>query len=233
MRRYGHSFLGLVVGILIGIAVGPYLFYRTPPAGQTEETAHDDGQDAQASVGVANESEGVADGPDESVIADALEYIETMERVELPENGAWATCVRVVDGDTIEVEFEEGGSAKEKVRYIGVDTPETVHPSRGVEPYGPEASAVNKHMVEEKRVWLVGDITDRDRYGRLLRYVYTEDGLFVNLALVACGLAVVSTYPPDVAHVEEYVAAQEEAREAGRGFWRNSEEEIENVGKED
>jgi micrococcal nuclease len=154
-----------------------------------------------------------ADSADESIVREALEFIGTLDCVDLPEGGEWTFCTRVVDGDTIVIENDE------RVRYIGIDTPETVHPRIGVEPFGPEASAVNKALVEGRRVYLVSDITNRDKYGRLLRYVYTEDGLFVNLALVACGLATVTTYPPDVAHVEEYVTAQEEAREAGRGIW--------------
>lgn len=153
------------------------------------------------------------DSADELIVRGALEYIDTLDRVDLPEGGKWAFCTRVVDGDTMVIENEE------RVRYIGIDTPETVHPRIGVEPFGPEASAVNKALVEGRRVYLVSDISNRDKYGRLLRYVYTEDGLFVNLALVACGLATVTTYPPDVAHVDEYVTAQEEAREAGRGMW--------------
>ncbi len=133
-----------------------------------------------------------------------------------------AQVTAVIDGDTIDVQFDDG--VVERVRYIGVDTPETVHPRRGVDCYGPEASARNHEMVEGQRVWLERDITERDRYGRLLRYVWlaAEDGsagAFVNAALVADGYAQVVTYPPDVRYVDLYLALQRQAREEGRGLW--------------
>ena len=133
-----------------------------------------------------------------------------------------ARVLDVIDGDTIAI---DRGQGREKVRYIGVDTPETVHPSKPVEVMGREASAANKAMVEGRDVLLERDVTDRDRYGRLLRYVWIEDpssasGLaLVNLALVAGGFAQVSTYPPDVRYVDLYLAAQRQAREAGLGLW--------------
>ena len=131
-----------------------------------------------------------------------------------------ARVLAVVDGDTIEV---DRGRGAERVRYIGVDTPETVHPSRPVEWMGKEASAMNRSLVDGRTVLLERDISETDRYGRLLRYVWVEepDGelLFVNLALVALGLAQVVTYPPDVLWVDAYLAAQADARDAGRGLW--------------
>lgn len=130
---------------------------------------------------------------------------------------AWAEAVRVIDGDTIVVLI---AGAEDTVRYIGVDTPETVHPTRGVEPFGLEASAANRALVEGRRVCLESDITNRDRYGRLLRYAWLEDGTLVNEALLALGLAQVVTYPPDVKYVEpRYLPAQRAAREAGLGIW--------------
>lgn len=119
----------------------------------------------------------------------------------------------VVDGDTIEI---AGG---QRVRYLGIDTPETVHPTKKVQCFGPEASAQNHHLVEGKAVRLVRDIEDTDTYNRLLRYVYLEDGTFVNLALVQDGYANVLTYPPNIAHARELQAAQNDARVASRGLW--------------
>ena len=75
----------------------------------------------------------------------------------------------MIDGDTIEVDMN---GSQYTVRYIGMDTPETVHPTRGVEPYGHEASKRNRELVEGKTVYLEKDISETDRYGRLLRYVY-------------------------------------------------------------
>ena len=121
--------------------------------------------------------------------------------------------IRVVDGDTIEI---EGG---EKVRYIGIDTPETVDPRKTVQCFGVEASKKNKELVEGKTVRLEKDITDRDKYSRLLRYVWV-DGLFVNLELVKQGFANSYSYPPDIKYQKEFLAAEIGAREAERGLWK-------------
>ena len=125
------------------------------------------------------------------------------------------TVERVIDGDTIKVHI---GNKVETVRYIGVDTPETVHPTRSVEPYGKEASDFNKKLVEGKTVRLEFDVQQRDRYGRLLAYVYV-DTLFVNAELVRQGYAQVLTVPPNVKHVELFVRLQREAILANRGLW--------------
>ena len=120
--------------------------------------------------------------------------------------------IKVIDGDTIKLENSE------VVRYIGIDTPETVHPSEPVQCFGKEASDKNKELVEGKMVKLEKDITDRDKYGRLLRYVWVDD-LFVNDELVRQGYAYAYTYPPDVKYTEQFVQAQQEARENNRGLW--------------
>jgi micrococcal nuclease len=133
----------------------------------------------------------------------------------LTEDGRATTVVAVVDGDTIEVE------AGERVRLIGIDTPETKDPRRPVGCFGAEASARTAALLAPGTpVRLVGDVEPTDRYGRTLAYVVrAEDDLFVNLALVAEGYALVATYPPNVAHVDELVAAQARARDAGLGLW--------------
>ncbi len=120
---------------------------------------------------------------------------------------------RVVDGDTIEL---EGG---EKVRYIGIDTPETVKPGRPVECFGKEASRRNRELVEGKRVTLASDVSDRDRYGRLLRFAYLPDGTFVNELLVREGYARVASFPPDISKQDVFLAAERDARAAKRGLW--------------
>lgn len=120
--------------------------------------------------------------------------------------------VKVVDGDTIKLENGEA------VRYIGIDTPETVHPSKPIQCFGKEASDKNKELVEGKVVKLEKDITDRDKYGRLLFYVWVGD-LFVNDYLVRQGYAYAYTYPPDVKYNEQFVQAQREAKENSRGLW--------------
>ena len=128
-----------------------------------------------------------------------------------------ASVVRVVDGDTVDVRV---GGREETVRLIGIDTPETVDPRSPVECFGEEASARTKALLPAgTAVRLVADVEPRDRYERLLAYVYRDDGTFVNLALVEDGYASVATYPPNVAHQEEFTAAAARARDEGRGLW--------------
>jgi micrococcal nuclease len=125
--------------------------------------------------------------------------------------------VRVVDGDTIHVQL---GGRREKVRYIGVDTPESVKPGSPVECFGKEASRFNARLVAGRRVRLVRDAEERDRYGRLLAYVYrADDGLFVNARLARAGYATVLTIPPNVRFAERFRRQAAEARRAGRGLW--------------
>jgi endonuclease YncB( thermonuclease family) len=130
-----------------------------------------------------------------------------------------AQVVRVVDGDTIKVSID---GTEYTVRYIGMDTPETVKPGTPVQWMGPEASAANKALVEGQQVVLEKDVSEVDRYGRLLRDVWLdrpEGWLLVNVELVRLGFASVSTYPPDVAYESVLLDAQREAREADRGLW--------------
>jgi len=126
-----------------------------------------------------------------------------------------ARVTRVIDGDTIEVNLE---GATYRVRYIGIDTPETVHPSQPVECFGKEASDKNSELVEGKIVRLEKDVSETDVYGRLLRYVWVGD-IFVNDYLVRQGYAYASTYPPDVKYAEQFAQAQREAEENNRGLW--------------
>lgn len=129
-----------------------------------------------------------------------------------------AEVVGVVDGDTIVVRL---GGAEERVRLLGIDTPESVDPRSPVECFGKEAAAHTASLLPPGTpVRLVRDVEARDRYERLLAYVYRiDDGTFVNLRLVEDGYAAVLTYPPNVAHADEFVAAAGEARESGRGLW--------------
>jgi micrococcal nuclease len=125
---------------------------------------------------------------------------------------------KIVDGDTIHVVI---GDRREKVRYIGVDTPETHKPGTPVQCYGRAASAFNARLLAGRSVQLRTDAETRDRYGRLLAYVYRRpDGLFVNAELVRRGFATVLTIPPNVAHAEEFLRLARAARRAGRGLWR-------------
>lgn len=127
--------------------------------------------------------------------------------------------VDVVDGDTIKVEVD---GEVFTVRYIGIDTPETVHPTVPIEWMGPEASAANSALVAGQNVVLEKDVSETDQYGRLLRYVWLEQTgrwLLVNFELVRLGYANSSSYPPDVLYQDLFRQAEREASAAGIGLW--------------
>lgn len=128
------------------------------------------------------------------------------------EIGEVAHVTRVVDGDTFEIETGE------KVRLIGVDTPETVDPRRAVGCYGKEAWAFTKALLLNNDVRLVKDVSETDVFGRLLRYAYLGDQ-FVNKTLVAEGYAHAKTYPPDISRQEELRAAERSALFEKKGLW--------------
>lgn len=138
----------------------------------------------------------------------------------LPSGGQLVRVVRVVDGDTIEV--DSGGGA-ETVRLIGIDTPETVDPRRPVGCFGKEASNETHRLLDGQSVVLEKDVSDKDKYNRLLRYVFLVDEhnnwIFINDYLVRSGFAVSSTYPPDVKYQERLKEAEKEAREGNLGLW--------------
>lgn len=121
---------------------------------------------------------------------------------------------RVIDGDTIEV------SGGQRVRYIGIDAPEM---GEFPEHYGPEATGFNNSLVAGRAVTLEKDVSDVDRFGRLLRFVYA-DGILVNAELVREGYARARVYPPDTAYAECLAALEEEAMGAKRGLWGDGRE---------
>ena len=126
--------------------------------------------------------------------------------------------IRVVDGDT--VELEQIG----KVRLIGVDTPETVHPHKPVEYFGKEASAFTKNLLEGKKVKLEYDWEKRDKYGRTLCYLYLENGTFVNAEIIKQGYGHAYTRFP-FKHLDQFRAHEKEAREKKLGLWADSKPE--------
>jgi micrococcal nuclease len=135
------------------------------------------------------------------------------ERVPVPSSSAATRlCVRVVDGDTLEL---DGG---ERVRLIGVDTPETVDPRRPVQYFGKEASAFTRRLAQGKTVRLEYDQDTRDRYNRTLAYVYLPDGTLLNAELIRQGYGHAYTRFP-FRYQEQFLALEREAREQGRGLW--------------
>jgi micrococcal nuclease len=119
----------------------------------------------------------------------------------------------IIDGDTIVLENGD------TVRYLGIDTPETHHPKIGVECGGREAEEENKKLLKNKKVRLIKDETEKDRYGRLLRYVFTEDGVFVNYELVRNGFAQTLEIPPDHLFRKTLLDAQNIAVKEKLGIW--------------
>jgi endonuclease YncB( thermonuclease family) len=121
-----------------------------------------------------------------------------------------ALVVRVLDGDTVEVLL---AGEKLRLRYIGIDSPED-----GL-PFSSEATQANRQLVEGKKVLLEKDVSETDRYDRLLRYVYLQDGTFINAELVRAGYARAAAYPPDTRYQDYLESVQQEASQAGLGIW--------------
>lgn len=128
------------------------------------------------------------------------------------EKSAYQNVKRVVDGDTIVLDNDE------KIRLIGVDTPETVHPKKEVEYFGKEASAFTKSMCEGKSVRIEHDWQRHDKYGRTLAYIYLEDGTFINAEIIKQGYGFAYTRFP-FKYIEEFRQYQREAMEDNRGLW--------------
>ncbi len=118
------------------------------------------------------------------------------------------TVTHIVDGDTFDI------ASGERIRMIGIDTPE-----RG-EYFYKEASTRLEELIGGKEVILIKDVSETDRYGRLLRHVY-YNGVWINKQMIDEGFAKLATFPPDVAHVEIFEQAQQKARDAGVGMWKN------------
>jgi len=130
-----------------------------------------------------------------------------------PKKPYLASVKRVIDGDTIILWNGE------RVRYIGINTPELHHPKKPVEYLAKEANQFNERLVGGKKVRLEFDVERRDRYGRLLAYIYLEDGTFVNAEMLKAGYAQLMTFPPNIKHVDLFIKLQREARENNRGLW--------------
>lgn len=134
-----------------------------------------------------------------------------------------AIVAEVIDGDTLRL------NTGEKVRLIGMDTPEIHHPKKPVQCFGEEAKNITKNLVEGKSVRLEKDVSNKDKYGRLLRFVYVENSAKTNLAsgeiflneyLLKEGYARILTVPPDVSMVELFRTLQNQAMHNKKGLWK-------------
>lgn len=159
----------------------------------------------------------------------SLEYMEadippepeTSTEAETTETKPLYPVLRVIDGDTIVV---DQAGVSETVRLIGIDTPETVHPSKPVQCFGTEAAKMTKSWLTDRRVSLEFDPGEgeRDKYHRLLAYVYRDDGLFVNLELIRQGYAFEYTYDLPYLHQAEFKEAEAAARAGQAGLWSSA-----------
>ena len=143
------------------------------------------------------------------------EDLEATESESTPDIYTKGRVLDIVDGDTIEVVVE--GKAC-KVKYIGIDCPDTAHPTKPAQWFGREACEKNSELVFGKMVGLEKDISETDRYGRLLRYVWLDD-MMINAELIRLGYAQVATYPPDVKYQSLFLRLESEARAEWRGLW--------------
>src|SRR5690625_4092774 len=134
-----------------------------------------------------------------------------------PEDARPFQVVRVVDGDTVIVQRHPTGPT-ERLRYLGIDAPETESGSNPAQDFAAEATEANETLVGDGHVWVAHDATVRDEYDRLLGYVFA-DGRFVNEELVTQGFAEAMVIAPNLRYADEFVAAQASAREEQRGIW--------------
>ncbi len=148
-------------------------------------------------------------------------FLNTPEKGGIATIGTYYKVTKVTDGDTLHVEID---GVDEKVRLIGINTPETVDPRTTVQCFGKEASARMKELAEGKTVKLEYDDTQslRDTYGRLLAYVYLEDGEMINRKMIADGYAYEYTYMTPYRYQAEFRDLQNLARTSGRGLWAQS-----------
>ncbi len=129
------------------------------------------------------------------------------------DSDSFVPVISVADGDSVTIMLS---SKKEKVRLIGIDAPEL-----GQKPWGAESKKYLESLISSSgsKVRLEYDVEQRDKYGRILAYLWTTDGTLLNLSMVKNGQAVLYTFPPNVKYVNDLKAAQAEARNKGLGIW--------------
>jgi micrococcal nuclease len=130
--------------------------------------------------------------------------------------GEDATVSRVIDGDTVQVVVN---GKRFTVRYIGVDSPESKKPGTPVQCFARESTAFNRALAQGRKVRMESDVNNVDTFGRLMRYIYLDDGRMVNEEITRAGYALAATYPPDVKYQARLAAAQQVAVSGGLGLW--------------
>lgn len=164
---------------------------------------------------ITNEVEKEVTNTIEGVIKEQFDNIGNEIDKKTAEKAGEITIDRVVDGDTF---VSSSTGTEENYRLLLVDTPETVHPNKGEEPFGAEASEYTKERLEGQTVEIEFDQAERDQYGRLLVYVWIDGNLF-NKELLQEGLAAVSVYAPNTRYVDEFEELEEIAKEEEKGIW--------------
>jgi len=147
-----------------------------------------------------------------------VSLVSCNSRRDRDELAGYLPVTKVVDGDTFWV--DDGSEKGLKIRLIGVNTPETVHPQKPVEYYGREASDYVKSILTGKKVKLQFDVDKTDRYGRTLAYVYLKDGTFLNAEIIKKGYGQAMTVPPNVKYSDKFVELERKARERKIGLWK-------------
>ncbi len=182
---------------------------------ETEELEENKTEEENEDIDVEGIREGEEKSEEESAEEEEAAEEETTEDEteeeeveELPYQEV--TCIRVIDGDTIEIRDNAGNTFK--LRYIGIDTPEEGSP------YYAESAEANRFLVEGKLLRIERDVSETDQYGRLLRYVYVGD-FFINAHLVAEGFAQIMTVPPDVKFSDYFLQLEQDARNNNKGLW--------------
>lgn len=197
----------IVCGLIIGIGWFS-LSYSSDETSRVELTQNE--VESTTAIETENNEEKKEGSIDSEVNEDNL-----IESNEIDENHIPAKVVRVVDGDTIKVDIN---GEEATVRMILVDTPETKHPDKPVQPFGQEATDFAVETLEGEDVALELDVSERDRYGRILAYVWIGDKMF-NEMLLERGLARVAVFPPDIKYVDQFREIQSKAQEEEIGIW--------------
>jgi micrococcal nuclease len=203
------TFYFLILGFVFLFLVYRLYFFSGPNDLPKEETGA-----IKIETATSSEAKNSAENKKEIPLASTLE-----EKISAPAD-VYYKVVKIVDGDTIDITID---GQTERLRLIGINTPEVVDPRQSVECFGREASANAKKLLAEAEVKISADETqdNRDKYGRLLRYVWRRDGLFYNLEAIKDGFAYEYTYNLPYLYQKDFQAAQKYAQENKLGLWAN------------